>query len=199
MPPWQGGGSMIRTVTFDRTTYNDPPYKFEAGTPIIAGAVGLGAAIDYVQRIGMGNIVRHEQTLLRYATEALSSIPGLHQVGTSPGKVAVLSFVVDWMRPEDLGASLDREGVAVRAGHHCAQPTMQRFGVESTVRPSLALYNTTGDVDVLVRAIRKAHSSESERSSAAGDSAHRPDPEIATSKRTDPGPRLPALRSEQIR
>jgi cysteine desulfurase/selenocysteine lyase len=156
MPPWQGGGSMIRTVTFDRTSYNDPPYKFEAGTPVIGDAVGLGAAIDYVSRIGLETIARHEQGLTAYAMDGLSSIPGLRPIGTAPGKVAVLSFVVDWMSCEDLGRFLDREGIAVRAGHHCAQPTMQRFGVPSTVRPSLALYNTTGDIDALVRAVRQS-------------------------------------------
>ena len=154
-------------MTFDRTSYNDPPYKFEAGTPVIAGAVGLGAAIDYVERLGMAGIVRHEQSLLRYATEALSTVPGLRQIGTSPGKVAVLSFVVDWMRAEELGSFLDREGIAVRAGHHCAQPTMQRFGLDATVRPSLALYNTTDDVDTLVHAILKARRGDSQASCAS--------------------------------
>jgi cysteine desulfurase/selenocysteine lyase len=156
MPPWQGGGSMIRTVSFDHTTYNDPPYKFEAGTPVIGDAVGLGAAIDYVEGIGREAIARYEQGLTAYATDALSTISGLRQIGTAPGKVAVLSFVVDWMPAEDLGAFLDREGVAVRAGHHCAQPTMHRYGVTSTVRPSLALYNTPADIDTLVEAIRKS-------------------------------------------
>ncbi|HEY8202359.1 MAG TPA: SufS family cysteine desulfurase [Actinomycetota bacterium] len=167
MPPWQGGGSMIRTVTFDRTSYNDPPYKFEAGTPVIAGAVGLGAAIDYVERLGMASVARHEQNLLRYATEALATVPGLRQIGTSPGKVAVLSFVVDWMRADELGSFLDREGIAVRAGHHCAQPTMQRFGLDATVRPSLALYNNTDDVDALVHAILKARRGDSQTSAPA--------------------------------
>jgi cysteine desulfurase/selenocysteine lyase len=156
MPPWQGGGSMIRAVTFDQTTYNDPPYKFEAGTPVIGDAVGLGAAIDYVSSIGLEVIARHEQGLTAYAVDALSTVPGLRQIGTAPGKVVVLSFVVDWMSSEDLGGFLDREGIAVRAGHHCAQPTMHRFGVPSTVRPSLALYNTSADVDALVEAIRKS-------------------------------------------
>src|SRR5947208_6101508 len=126
---------MIRAVTFDQTTYNDPPYKFEAGTPVIADAVGLGAAIDYVSRIGLEVIARHEQDLTAYAMDALSTVSGLRQIGTAPGKVVVLSFVVDWMSAEDLGGFLDREGIAVRAGHHCAQPTMHRFGVPSTVRP----------------------------------------------------------------
>ncbi|MGH2652379.1 MAG: SufS family cysteine desulfurase, partial [Actinomycetota bacterium] len=156
MPPRQGGGSMIREVNFDHTTYNDPPYKFEAGTPVIGDAIGLGAAIDYVSRIGLEVIARHEQGLTAYAMDALSTIPGLRQIGTAPGKVAVLSFVVDWMSSEDLGRCLDREGIAVRAGHHCAQPTMHRFGVPSTVRPSLAFYNTSADVDALVEAIRKS-------------------------------------------
>jgi cysteine desulfurase/selenocysteine lyase len=156
MPPWQGGGSMIRTVTFDQTSYNDPPYKFEAGTPVIGPAVGLGAAIDYLERLGMHNVARHEQALLRYATEALATVPGLRPIGTSLEKVAVLSFVVDWMPTEEMGSYLDREGIAVRSGHHCAQPALAHFGLEATVRPSLALYNCTDDIDRLVHAILKA-------------------------------------------
>ncbi len=155
MPPWQGGGSMIRTVTFEKTSYNDIPAKFEAGTPNIAGAVGLGAAIDYVNRIGLDNITRYEHALTRYATEHLAQIPGLRQIGTARDKVSVLSFVLQDMPPEDVGRFLDLEGIAVRAGHHCAQPTMQRFGVTGTVRPSLAFYNTCEEIDTLVAALYK--------------------------------------------
>ena len=154
MPPWQGGGSMIKTVSFDATTYNDLPTKFEAGTPTIGDAVGLRAAIDYVSRIGMDRIVRHEQELITQLSDGLNAIRGLRQIGTAPGKVGVASFVVDWMPTEDMGRALDAEGIAVRAGHHCAQPTMHRYGVAGTVRPSLALYNTADDIDRLLRAIR---------------------------------------------
>jgi cysteine desulfurase / selenocysteine lyase len=153
IPPWQGGGSMIRTVTFEKTTYNDPPTKFEAGTPVIAGAVGLGAAIDYVRRIGLGRIAMHERTLMEYATHALDEVPRLRQIGTAPGKTAVLSFVIEGLPCEEVGSFLNHEGIAVRAGHHCAQPTLRRFGLPSTVRASLAAYNTTDDIDRLVRAL----------------------------------------------
>src|ERR1700683_1237267 len=153
MPPWQGGGNMIADVTFEKTLYNVPPARFEAGTGNIADAVGLGAAIDYVQRIGMANIARYEHDLLEYATESLQNIPGLHIIGTAKEKAGVLSFVLDGFRTEDIGAALNRQGIAVRAGHHCAQPILRRFGVESTVRPSLALYNTCEDVDALVSAL----------------------------------------------
>jgi cysteine desulfurase / selenocysteine lyase len=155
MPPWQGGGSMIDTVTFEETTYNKVPYKFEAGTGHIAGAVGLGAAIDYLDRIGFEAANHYEEALMAYASEALAQIPGLHQIGTAPQKAGVLSFVLDGARPEEVGKFLDQEGIAVRAGHHCAQPTMQRFGVPGTVRPSVALYNTHEEVDALIRAIFK--------------------------------------------
>jgi cysteine desulfurase/selenocysteine lyase len=155
MPPWQGGGSMIKDVTFDATVYNDAPYKFEAGTPTIGDAVGLGAAIDYVNSIGMVRISRHEQELMAHLTDSLSSIPGLTQIGTTPGKVGVASFVVDWMSPEEMARALDREGIAVRAGHHCAQPALRRYGLEATVRPSLALYNTHEDIECLEWAIRQ--------------------------------------------
>jgi cysteine desulfurase / selenocysteine lyase len=151
--PWQGGGNMIQDVTFEKTTYQPPPGRFEAGTGNIADAVGLGAAIDYLSRIGMVNVARHEHDLLVYATEKLLRIPGLRLIGTAREKAGVLSFVLDGYRTEDVGAALNRQGIAVRAGHHCAQPILRRFGVESTVRPSLALYNTCEDIDALVAAI----------------------------------------------
>ncbi|HVW34958.1 MAG TPA: cysteine desulfurase, partial [Acidimicrobiia bacterium] len=156
MPPWQGGGSMIKDVTFEHTVYNEAPAKFEAGTPIIAGSAGLAAAIDYLNGIGMEHVAAHEAELMGYATAALAQVPGLRMVGTAPGKVSVLSFVAQWMDTEDLGAFLDQEGIAVRAGHHCAQPCLRALGLEATVRPSLALYNTTADVDALVAALHKA-------------------------------------------
>jgi cysteine desulfurase/selenocysteine lyase len=152
-PPWQGGGNMIQDVTFEKTVYQAPPARFEAGTGNIADAVGLGAAIDYVERIGMAIIARYEHDLLVYATEALQSIPGLHLVGTAKEKAGVLSFVLDGFRTEDVGTALNREGIAVRAGHHCAQPIHRRFNLESTVRASLALYNTCEEIDVLVAAL----------------------------------------------
>ncbi len=151
--PWQGGGSMIADVTFEKTAYNVLPARFEAGTGSIADAVGLGAAIDYVQRFGMATIARHERDLLAYATEALLRIPGLRLIGTAKEKASVLSFVLDGFRTEDIGAALNREGIAVRAGHHCAQPIHRRFGLESTVRASLAIYNTCEEVDALVVAL----------------------------------------------
>ncbi|MGA8234151.1 MAG: family 2A encapsulin nanocompartment cargo protein cysteine desulfurase [Candidatus Acidiferrales bacterium] len=151
--PWQGGGSMIQDVTFEKTVYNTPPARFEAGTGNIADAVGLGAALDYVQRIGLANIARYEHDLLIYATEGLRSIPGLRLIGTAKEKASVLSFVLDGFRTEDIGAALNREGIAVRAGHHCAQPILRRFGLETTVRASLALYNTCEEVDALVAAL----------------------------------------------
>ena len=151
--PWQGGGIMIQDVTFEKTTYQPPPGRFEAGTGNIADAVGLGAAIDYLDRIGMVNISRYEHDLLLYATDALQRIPGLRLIGTAREKAGVLSFVLDGFRTEDVGAALNRQGIAVRAGHHCAQPILRRFGVESTVRPSLALYNTCEEIDALVAAL----------------------------------------------
>jgi cysteine desulfurase / selenocysteine lyase len=151
--PWQGGGSMITDVTFEKTIYNVPPARFEAGTGNIADAVGLGAALDYVQRIGLPNIARYEHDLLIYATDALRSVPGLRLIGTAKEKASVLSFVLDGYRTEDIGTALNREGIAVRAGHHCAQPILRRFGLESTVRASLALYNTCEEVDALVAAL----------------------------------------------
>jgi cysteine desulfurase/selenocysteine lyase len=152
-PPWQGGGSMIVDVTFERTVYQQAPARFEAGTGNIGDAVGLGAALDYLDEVGIENVTAYEHELLKYATAALASIPGLHLIGTAREKAGVLSFVLDEFRTEDVGVALNREGIAVRAGHHCAQPILRRFGVESTVRPSLALYNTTEDIDALVAAI----------------------------------------------
>ncbi len=153
MPPWQGGGNMIQDVTFEKTIYQPPPGRFEAGTATIGDAVGLGAAIDYLDRIGMENIARHEHDLLVYATEKMQQIPGLRLIGTAKEKASVLSFVLDGFRTEEVGAALNQEGIAVRSGHHCAQPVLRRLGVETTVRPSLALYNTCDDVDRLVAAI----------------------------------------------
>ena len=155
MPPWQGGGDMIRSVTFEKTTYNDLPYKFEAGTPDIAGVIGLDAAIDYLDQIGMDAVAAHEHDLLEYGTRALESISGLRLIGTARKKAGVLSFVIDGVHPHDAGTILDREGVAVRAGHHCAQPVMDRFGVSATTRASLAFYNTREDIDGLVAGIQK--------------------------------------------
>jgi cysteine desulfurase/selenocysteine lyase len=156
MPPYQGGGDMIRSVTFEKTLYNDPPYRFEAGTPHIAGAIGLAAAIEYVTRLGLEEIRRHEQQLLEAATRALEEIPGVRIVGTAAHKAAVVSFVLDGVHPHDVATVLDHEGVAVRAGHHCAQPLMERFGLPATTRASFALYNTLEEVDALARAVRRA-------------------------------------------
>jgi cysteine desulfurase / selenocysteine lyase len=152
-PPYQGGGNMIQDVTFEKTTYQPPPGRFEAGTGNIADAVGLGAAIDYVERVGLVNISRYEHELLVYATQGLQQIPGLRLIGTAREKAGVLSFVLDGFRTEDVGSALNRQGIAVRAGHHCAQPILRRFGVESTVRPSLAFYNTCEEIDALVAAL----------------------------------------------
>ncbi len=155
MPPYQGGGDMIRSVTFEKTLYNDLPYKFEAGTPNIGGAIGLGAAIDYVDRLGIDNIAAHEHDLLTYATESLLAIEGIHIIGTAAEKAAVISFVIDGIHPHDIGTILDREGIAVRTGHHCAQPVMQRFKIPATARASFALYNTREEIDALVKGIYK--------------------------------------------
>ena len=155
MPPYQGGGDMIRSVTFEKTLYNDLPYKFEAGTPNIGGAIGLGAAIDYVDRLGIDNIAAHEHDLLTYATESLLAIEGVHIIGTAAEKAAVISFVIDGIHPHDIGTILDREGIAVRTGHHCAQPVMQRFHIPATARASFALYNTREEIDALVKGIYK--------------------------------------------
>lgn len=156
MPPWQGGGSMIRRVKFEHSTFADPPGRFEAGTPALAPAVGLGAAADYLTRIGMENIERYEHELVTYATQRLGSIPGVRLIGTAPHKAGVVSFVTDTIPAEEMGKILDQEGIAVRAGHHCAQPTMDRFGLEATVRSSLALYNNHDEIDQLERAVRRA-------------------------------------------
>ncbi len=155
MPPWESGGSMIQSVTFEKTTYAEVPAKFEAGTPHIAGSIGLEAAIDYVNALGPEHIAAYETDLLNYASEALSQIEGLRLIGTAQHKVGVLSFAMDEVHPHDIGTILDAEGVAVRAGHHCAQPVMQRFGVPATVRASLAFYNNREDIDALVAALRK--------------------------------------------
>jgi cysteine desulfurase/selenocysteine lyase len=154
MPPWQGGGNMIRNVTFEKTTYNDPPAKFEAGTPSIADAVGLGAAIDYLNRLGLVNIGQYEHKLTEYATDRLRSVPGLRLIGTAPNKVGVLSFILDDIPYEEVGKRLAAVGIAVRAGHHCAQPSLQRYGLTGTVRPSLAFYNTREEIDTLVEVLR---------------------------------------------
>jgi len=155
MPPYQGGGDMIKTVTFEKTTYNDLPYKFEAGTPNIAGGIGLGAAVDYLNGIGLDRIAAYEHELLVYGTQALEQIPGLRMIGTAREKAAVLSFVIEGIHPHDIGTVLDRLGIAVRTGHHCAQPVMDRFGVPATTRASLAFYNTTRELDALVAGIHK--------------------------------------------
>lgn len=155
MPPWQGGGDMIRQVSFAKTTWNDLPYKFEAGTPNIAGVVGLGAAIDYVEGIGMAAIAAHEQDLLAYATARAGDFPGLRPIGTALHKASILSFVLEGVHPHDVGTILDAEGVAVRTGHHCAMPVMEHFGVPATVRASFALYNTRAEVDALFTALGK--------------------------------------------
>ena len=152
-PPWQGGGNMIVDVTFEKTVYQPAPTRFEAGTGNIADAVGLGAAIDYLEQIGLENVSRYEHELLVYGTQGLQRVPGLRLIGTAPEKAGVLSFVLDGFRSEDVGKALDQEGIAVRAGHHCAQPILRRFGLESTVRPSLALYNTWEELDALVAAL----------------------------------------------
>ena len=155
MPPYQGGGDMISSVTFEKTTYNRLPFKFEAGTPNIAGVIGLGAAIEYLGRISLERVAVHEHYLLAYATERISSLPGVRLIGTAQEKAAVLSFVLEGVHPHDIGTVLDQEGIAVRTGHHCAQPVMQFFGVPATTRASFALYNTEEEVDALMRGICK--------------------------------------------
>jgi len=155
MPPYQGGGEMISSVAFEKTTYNEIPYKFEAGTPDIAGAIGLAAAIDYVEAIGLDRIAAHEESLLSYGTELLAGIPGVRLIGTAREKTGVLSFVVDGVHPHDVGTILDGEGIAIRAGHHCAQPLMDRLGLPATARASLGLYNDQSDLDRLAEGIHK--------------------------------------------
>jgi len=157
MPPYQGGGDMIKQVSFAETTYQDLPYKFEAGTPNIAGTVGLGAALDYLRDIGMQNIIAHDQQLLSYATEALSNIPNLRIIGSAAHKIAVLSFVLGDIHAHDIGTILDSEGIAVRTGHHCAMPLAERFGLPATVRASFGLYNTCAEVDVLVEGLHQVN------------------------------------------
>ena len=153
MPPFLGGGEMIKSVTFEKTIYADLPYKFEGGTPDIAGAVGLGAAIDYVNNLGFDQITAHEDELLRYGTDALSAISGVRIIGTAPHKAGILSFVMEKAHPHDIGTILDEQGIAVRTGHHCAQPVMQRFQIPATARASMAFYNTKEDIDALVKGI----------------------------------------------
>jgi cysteine desulfurase/selenocysteine lyase len=154
MPPYQGGGDMISSVTFEKTTYNKLPYKFEAGTPNVAGAIGLGAALEYVDGLGIDKIGAHENELLKYATTALTALPDVRLIGTAREKAGVISFVLEGIHPHDVGTILDREGIAIRTGHHCAQPLMHRFGVPATARASFALYNTREEVDALVAGIQ---------------------------------------------
>jgi cysteine desulfurase/selenocysteine lyase len=155
MPPWQGGGDMIASVTFEKSTWADLPYKFEAGTPNVAGTIGLAAALDWLEALGLETVAAHEDEMLAYGTGLLRAIPGLCLVGTAPRKAGVLSFVLDGIHPHDIGTILDYEGVAVRTGHHCAQPVMDHYGVPATARASLACFNTREDIDVLARGIRK--------------------------------------------
>ena len=155
MPPYQGGGDMISSVTFERTTYNKVPHKFEAGTPHIAGAIGLGAAVDFIRSVGFEAIAGHERRLLDYATDALSAVPGLRLIGTAREKASILSFVLDGVHAHDIGTIVDTEGVAIRTGHHCTQPVMDRYGVPATARASLAMYNTVEEIDQLVAALTK--------------------------------------------
>ena len=157
MPPYQSGGDMIRSVSFEGTTYNTLPYKFEAGTPNIAGVIGLGAAVDYVTSIGFDTLAAHEQELLAYATQSVADVPGLRIIGTAREKTSILSFMLEGVHPHDIGTILDREGVAIRAGHHCTMPLMERFGVSATARASFALYNTRMEVDKLVAAIHQVN------------------------------------------
>ena len=155
MPPWEGGGNMITDVTFEKSSFQPPPGRFEAGTGNIADAVGLAAAIDYVERIGLPNIAAYEHTLVEHATEGLRGVPGLRLVGTAPNKASIVSFVLDGYEPAEVGTALNEEGIAVRSGHHCAQPILRRYGLEATVRPSFAFYNTHGEVDTLIAAVHR--------------------------------------------
>ena len=155
MPPFQSGGDMIKSVTFEKTLYNDLPYKFEAGTPHIAGAIGLGAAVDYVNTIGLDRAAAYEHELLEYGTEQLQAIEGLKLIGTAQHKSGVLSFLLEGIHPQDIGTVLDPQGIAIRTGHHCTQPLMQRFRIPATARASLAFYNTKAEIDALVEGIHK--------------------------------------------
>ena len=155
MPPYQGGGNMIEDVTFEQTRYHGPPMRFEAGTGNIADAAGLGAALDYVDRIGLENIARYEHELLEYGMACLRTIPGLRLIGTAKEKTSVMSFTLAGWKTDEVGKALNQEGIAVRAGHHCAQPILRRFGVEATVRPSVAFYNTFEEIDVMIVALRR--------------------------------------------
>jgi cysteine desulfurase/selenocysteine lyase len=155
MPPFMGGGDMIASVSFARSTWNVLPYKFEAGTPHIEGTIGLHAALDYIEAVGFEAIGAHERDLLEYATRQVEAVDGVRLIGTAPEKASVVSFVMDVAHPHDIGTIVDREGVAIRTGHHCAQPVMERFGIPATARASLAMYNTREDIDALVRALWK--------------------------------------------
>ncbi|HEY4001733.1 MAG TPA: cysteine desulfurase [Candidatus Xenobia bacterium] len=157
MPPYQGGGDMIASVSFEKTTYNVLPYKFEAGTPNVADAIGLAAAIDYVHRVGLDSIAAHEHELLSYCSAQVASVPGVRLIGTAAHKASVVSFVMESAHPHDVGTILDQEGVAIRTGHHCAQPVMERLGIPATARASLALYNTRAEIDALVRGLHKVN------------------------------------------
>ena len=157
MPPFLGGGDMISSVTFEKSTWNSLPFKFEAGTPHIEGAIGLGTAIDYISSIGFDVIGAHERDLLDYGTQVLESIPSVRLIGTAPKKASILSFVMENVHPHDIGTVVDREGVAIRTGHHCAQPVMERFCIPATARASLAMYNTREEIDALAAALRKVH------------------------------------------
>jgi cysteine desulfurase/selenocysteine lyase len=156
MQPYHGGGEMISSVSFEKTSYKKPPHKFEAGTPSISGAIGLGAAIDYVKSIGLQEVSVYENELLKYATEKILGVPGVRIIGNAKLKAAILSFVIDGIHPHDIGTILDREGIAIRAGHHCAMPAMQRFGVPATARVSFAFYNANDEVDVFIGSLGKA-------------------------------------------
>jgi cysteine desulfurase/selenocysteine lyase len=155
MPPYQGGGDMISSVTFEKTTYNKLPYKFEAGTPDVAGVIGLGAAIEYLNHLGIDQVAAHEHELLAYATKTISAIPGVRVIGTAHEKTGVLSFVLEDAHPHDIGTILDQQGIAIRTGHHCAQPVMQRFRIPATARASFAVYNTKEEIDALAAGIQK--------------------------------------------
>jgi cysteine desulfurase/selenocysteine lyase len=157
MPPWQGGGDMILSVSFEKTTYNQLPWKFEAGTPNISGAIGLAAAIRYLQQVGIERVAAYEQELLEYATQRLVTIPGLRIVGTAAAKASVVSFVLEGIHPHDIGTILDTEGVAVRTGHHCAMPVMDFFGIPATARASFSFYNTFAEIDRLIAALEHTH------------------------------------------